>query len=129
LTLILAIAMSLHCRTTTKKDWSFIKEGQEVPTYPLDDETHSRRYNYFEGGVAEPELHSTEGAERVYTASLRGVTENVKPRLAPWKVQNFTEEEIDEVRRRPVINGAGTFHQLTSRLHSMWCVGGGDIYI
>jgi hypothetical protein len=49
-------------RTTTKKDWSYIKEGEEVPTYPLDEETHSRRYNYFEGGVAEPEPHVTEGA-------------------------------------------------------------------
>jgi hypothetical protein len=33
----------------------------------------------------------------VYTATLRGVREEVKPRLAPWKVENFTEEEIDKV--------------------------------
>ncbi len=33
-----------------------------MPTYSLDEETHSRRYNYFEGGVAEPEPHVTEGA-------------------------------------------------------------------
>lgn len=84
-------------RTTTKKDWSYIKEGEEVPTYSLDEETHSRRYNYFEGGVAEPEPHVTEGAEHVFRATRRGVTEDIKPRLAPWKVENFTDEEIDKM--------------------------------
>jgi hypothetical protein len=105
-----------------------------VPTYSLDEETHSRRYNYFEGGVAEPEPHVTEGAttvlhsltlhmrcsrldrltresvtcartykgaEHVFRATRRGVTEDIKPRLAPWKVENFTDEEIDKVDTTP----------------------------
>lgn len=103
-----------------------------MPTYSLDEETHSRRYNYFEGGVAEPEPHVTEGAathsltrsaharldhrltrgsvtcahahkgaEHVFRATRRGVTEDIKPRLAPWKVENFTDEEIDKVGPAP----------------------------
>lgn len=37
------------------------------------------------------------GAEHVYTVTHRGVKEEVKPRLAPWRVENFTEEDINKV--------------------------------
>ncbi len=36
------------------------------------------------------------GAEHVYVAGRNGVEEKVEPKLGKWKVQNFTEEEVDK---------------------------------
>jgi len=80
-------------RTPVKRDWMMIKAGEEPPTFELDKELEARRYNYFEAAIGEATLRRSEGASRVYTATLYGVAEEVKPILAPWKIQNFTAAE------------------------------------